>query len=149
VTFTQQSTDEYSVDEYFSKLSDFSKVKTEDENAITSINRKKQEKEDIRNSRITYGKNEFNLSSSYIQSHDAAQSLMGWMISKIMKPRKSVGVQVFGLPIVQLGDIVNIDYVADGADQIAPPTSRFVVYSMEYENSVNGPSTVLYLSEVV
>ena len=149
VTFTQQSTDEYSVDEYFSKLSDFSKIKTEDENAITSINRKKQEKEDIRNSRITYGKNEFNLSSSYIQSHDAAQSLMGWMISKIMKPRKSVGVQVFGLPIVQLGDIVNIDYVADGADQIAPPTSRFVVYSMEYENSVNGPSTVLYLSEVV
>ena len=149
VTFTQQSTDELSVDEYFAELSDFSQVDYESEATIGSIVRVKQEKDDIRNSRVTYGRNEFSLESPYIQNRDSAYSLMKWMISKIMKPRKSVGLKVFAMPTLQLGDIVNIQYKdKNNIDQIAPETTRFVVYSIDYSNSGQGPEMTVYLSEV-
>jgi len=75
---------------------------------------------------------------------------MEWITSKIMKPRKSVGVKVFSMPTLQLGDIVNIDMKdQSGIDQVAPATSRFVVYQIEYAKSSSGTDMNVFLSEVV
>jgi hypothetical protein len=65
-----------------------------------------------------------------------------------MKPRKSVGVKMFANPMVQLGDIVKIDYVADGVNQVASSDDRFVVYNIEYSKDASGPDMTIYLSEV-
>jgi hypothetical protein len=75
---------------------------------------------------------------------------MEWLVSKIMKPRKSVGVSLFGLPTLQLGDIVQIDYEnKEGIQEVADVNDRFVVYHIEYDRDPNGPSSTVYLSEVL
>jgi hypothetical protein len=75
---------------------------------------------------------------------------MAWMIRKIMKPRKSVGAQLFANPTIQLGDIVQINYKdSEGNDQVALDNSRFVVYNIEYTRDSEGPAMTAYLSEVV
>jgi hypothetical protein len=151
VTFTQQSTHELTVDEYFSTRSSLSNPQTPDGSSlIRSPQKEVQEYNRIRNSRSAYGKKEFTLDSRYIQSQDAANKLMEWITSKIMKPRKSVGVKVFSMPTLQLGDIVNIDMKdQSGIDQVAPATSRFVVYQIEYAKSSSGTDMNVFLSEVV
>jgi hypothetical protein len=76
---------------------------------------------------------------------------MSWMISKILKPRKSVGLKVFGLLNIQLGDIVEIDYKANDSDidQVALEGSRFVVYNIEYARQPEGPEMTIFVSEVM
>jgi hypothetical protein len=73
---------------------------------------------------------------------------MSWIINKLMTPKRSVGVNVFSIPTIQLGDIVTINYKDNGIDMIAPAATRFVVYNIEYSRSADGPSMTLYLSEV-
>jgi hypothetical protein len=70
------------------------------------------------------------------------------MVSKIMKPRRSLGLRVFGMPVLQLGDIVRVSYSVDGVNQAAEDNSRFVVYQIDYSNSVSGPDMKVFLSEV-
>lgn len=142
VTFTQQSQNELTVDEYFAKNSDFSSYKF-DSKVISQANK---DFNDIKNSRITYGKKEFTLDAPYIQSQDAANDLMGWVIKKIMKPRMAVALDMISMPTIQLGDIVKVSYEANGIDEVSQ--SRFVVYSIEYKKSTSGPSMKIYLSEV-
>ena len=149
VTFTQQSEHELTVDEYFSKKSDFSKPVFEGSQLVSYQTKSKKDYQDIKASRLTQGKNEFVLDTPYIQSHDDADNMMSWMVSKIMKPRRSMGLKVFGMPILQLGDIVKVSYRADGVDQVAEENSRFVVYQIEYSNSLSGPDMSVFLSEVV
>lgn len=150
VALTQQSNHELTVDEYYSKRSDLSDPQFSDNSLIYSPVKVKQEYQDIKFSRITNGKKEFSLTVPYIQSQDAASDLMGWLTDKVMKPRKSVGVKVFAMPIIQLGDIVNIQYVDKNSTlQISDPNTRFVVYSIEYSRSAGeGPEMIVYLSEV-
>jgi hypothetical protein len=53
------------------------------------------------------------------------------------------------MPIIQLGDLVNFSY---DTQQILPNSitgNNFVVYAIEHQTGSNGPSTMLYLSEVV
>ena len=98
---------------------------------------------------MTYGKNEFTLDTPYIQSEDSANAMMEWLVGKIMKPRKSVGLKIFATPTIQLGDIVNISYVNnDGLDQVSPVETRFVVYNIQYERNSEGPQMTVFLSEV-
>jgi hypothetical protein len=53
------------------------------------------------------------------------------------------------MPIIQLGDIVQIDYTnQDGVQEIGDENARFVVYHIEYSRSSKGPEMNLYLSEV-
>lgn len=139
VTFTQQSAHEYTVDEYFQKNS-----KLDNYSNYSELNNKYI---DIQNSRNTYGRKEFNISGSYIQNFDTANGIMQWMVNKVMRPKKSVGVSIFANPMIQLGDIVTINYNVDNVLQNS--TSRFVVYHITYERSGDGPSMKLYLSEVV
>jgi hypothetical protein len=75
---------------------------------------------------------------------------MGWLIDKTVKPRKSVGLSVFGGSILQLGDIVQISMSdASGIDSSVSSDKRFVVYSIEYSRNSEGPETTVFVSEVM
>jgi hypothetical protein len=150
VALTQQSNNELTVDEYYSKKSSLSDPEFKGDSLIYSPVKVKQEYQDIKFSRITNGKKEFSLTVPYIQSHDSANDMMGWLTGKIMKPRKSIGVKVFAMPILQLGDIVSIDYLdKNGTVEVADRNDRFIIYSIEYSRTADsGPEMVVYLSEV-
>jgi hypothetical protein len=149
LTLTNDTQNELTVDDYFSKRSDLSDTEFVSDSLFNNPSLARDAYIDVKNSRITYGKKDFSLDSIYIQTHDAANNIMGWIIKKIMRPRRSVGVEVFGLPILQLGDIVEIEYDVDGVNQIAAGDTRFVVYSIENNVDANGPTMNVYLSEVV
>jgi hypothetical protein len=139
ITFTQQSAHELTVDEYLSKTSSLNNF-----NNYSSINNKYV---DIQNNRNTYGRKDFSVEGTYIQSIDMANNIMKWMVEKVMVPKKSICLTIFANPMIQLGDIVEIHYTVDGVQQV--PESKFVVYHIEYQRSSEGPSMTLYLSEVV
>lgn len=157
VTFTQESDNQLTLEEYFSKRSDFSNPQFIDSsnnqigqqynttNVIENLNTYR----DLQTSRVAYGKNEFSLNTPYIQNYDDASDLMGWIISKIMKPRKSIGIKLFATPTLQLGDIVNIDFSGENIAGISSADSRFTVYNIQYEKSQDGPTMTVYLSEVL
>ena len=149
ITFTQESSVDLTVDEYFSKNSNLANPEMVQSTLISSPLKVKKDYQDIKLSRMSYGKKDFSLDVPYIQSHDAAEDLMSWVINKIMKPRKSVGVKIFANPMIQLGDIVNLDYVDNSIDMVSPKVSRFVVYNIEYSKDQDGPSMTVFLSEVV
>jgi hypothetical protein len=149
VTFTQNSDRKLTLDDYYKHNSDLSNV----DYVITATNSPfKAEKEyfDIRASRATYGTNEFSIDAKYIQTEDAARDLMGWVISKTIKPRKAIGMSVFAGSVLQLGDIVQIFWTDnDGTDQLVSRDKKFVVYSIEYSVESTGPSSIVYVSEVI
>ena len=149
VTFTQDTTRQLTVDEYFKKRGNFSDPELKGDTLIVSPVIEKAKYDEIKQSRMIYGKNEFSIDSIYIQSDDDAEKLMGWVIDKTMRPRKSVGVNMFAIPTLQLGDIVTIDYKdSSELDLVASSLSRFVIYNIEYSRNNNGPSMTIYLSEV-
>jgi hypothetical protein len=148
VTFTQQSNHDLTVDDFFVTKSNMSTSSFN--NSLSPVAYQKTYA-DIRNSRAVYGKNQFTLDSPYIQNRDEAENLMDWLTQKVMKPRKSVGVEIFSTPILQLGDIVTIDYTNVSStsttyDEIS--NGRFVIYNIEYSRDGSGPSMTVYLSEV-
>ena len=149
ITFTQDTTHEYTVDEYFEKRANLSDPEFSGSTLTYSPLVEKSKYDEIKLSRLIYGKNEFSIDSTYIQTEDDAQSLMRWIINKLMTPKKSVGVNIFSIPTLQLGDIVTINYKdKDNLDMIASDSSRFVVYNIEYSRGLSGPSMTIYLSEV-
>jgi hypothetical protein len=149
VAFTQDTTRQLTVDEYFKKRGSFSDPELKGDTLIVSPVIEKAKYDEIKQSRMIYGKNEFSIDSIYIQNDDDAEKLMGWIINKTMKPKKSIGVNIFATPNLQLGDIVTIDYKnSAGLDLVAVDSSRFVIYNIEYSRNNNGPSMTIYLSEV-
>ncbi len=149
IAFTQESNNQLTVDSYFAKNSNFSDPAIGKDGLIVSPVRAALDYDKIKTSRLSYGKKEFSLDPVYVQSNDDANELMGWMINKILRPRKNVGVRVFSNPTIQLGDIVNINYKDEtGNDIIASETKRFVIYNIEYSKSSRGPEMTLYMSEV-
>jgi len=150
VSFTQNVARDLTVDDYFNSISDFSDPDIKEDGTIISPIRQQQRYLDIKNSRLTYGRKEFVIESAYIQSQDDANDLMAWMIDKTMRPRKSVGMILFSMPTIQLGDIVTIDYTStDSIEQISLDDTRFVVYNIEYQRNDLGPVMTVYLSEVL
>ena len=149
VTFTQQSNNNLTVDEYFKKNSTESNPQFVADKLISNPFKFKQDYQDIKLSRMTYGKKDFSINTTYIQSQDEATSLMKWMIEKTSKPRKSIGVKIFAIPTIQLGDIVTLDYVENGVSMASSASSRFVVYNIEFLRSSDGPEMTLFLSEVL
>ena len=74
---------------------------------------------------------------------------MGWIINKVMNPKKAVGENMFAIPTLQLGDIVTITYQDNtGLDLVTTTTTRFVIYNIKYGRDTDGPNMTLYLSEV-
>ena len=146
VTMTDDVKTTLSVDEYYDKRSDFSNPVFSGANLLTTD--LYNEYVDIKNSRTTYGVKSFDISTKFVQDQDVANDMMGWLISKMSKPRKAVGLETFGTSFLQLGDIVKINYDdSENVEQI-PADSRFVLYSSEYRYGSEGPQQILYLSEV-
>jgi hypothetical protein len=149
ITFTQDTTYTLTVDDYFNKTSNLSDPPFKGSTLLYSPTIEKEKYDAIKVSRMIYGKNEFSLDTPYIQTQDDAQALMGWIINKVMVPKKSIGVQIYAIPTLQLGDIVTIDYKnSNSVDLVAKDTDRFIIYNIEYSRSNEGPSMTLYLSEV-
>jgi len=149
VTFTQDTTHTLTVDEYYKKRGNLSDPELQGETVIRSPYKFIEEYEKIRTSRLKYGKNEFSLTSPYIQTQDSAEELLGWIIEKVSRPRKLIGLEVFSMPTLQLGDIVNINYKDEnGLDLVTSASTKFVIYQIEYSKSLDGPNMILYLSEV-
>jgi hypothetical protein len=149
ITFTQNSTNDLTVDDYYNKISDFSNPQYSSEGSLVfSALKEKKNYTDIKISRSTYGKKDFTIDAPYIQDYDTAFDMMGWLSEKIMRPRISIGLSIFANPTLQLGDVVEIVYSKDGQNQIAEGGKRFVVYHIEYARNLDGPSMTVYVSEV-
>jgi len=149
VAFTQDTTRTLTVDDYFKKRGNLSDIELQGQTDATSPYTVLQDYNTLKNSIMKYGKSEFSLESPYIQDTDTAEDLMGWIINKSIRPRKSVGVKMFPNPTLQLGDIVTISYKTNSDnDVISSDSTRFVVYNIEYSKSVEGPEMTVYLSEV-
>lgn len=149
VTFTQESQEELSVDDYFNNKSNFNNLELDGDTIVNSPLVIKQQYQDIKFSRMNYGKKEFNLDPIYIQTQDDATDLMSWIINKTMIPRKSVGMSVFAMPIIQLGDIVKLEYIDnEDLDILGSNAKTFVVYNIDYAKGIDGPNMKIYLSEV-
>jgi hypothetical protein len=150
VTFTQEAKHDFTVDEYFQQKSDFSNPEIFKNAVVNDPLNNKKNYQAIKNSRITYGTKEFSIDSEYIQTQDAAESLMSWLTNKVVTPRLSLGISMFANPTLQLGDIVTIDYKSSDSniDQIIDENTRFVVYNIEYSRNVNGPEMAVYVSEI-
>jgi hypothetical protein len=149
ITFTQDTTHELSVDEFFKKRGNLSDPELAGSTLTYSPLVEKSRYDEIKLSRLTYGKNEFSIDSTYIQTQDDAEAMMNWIINKVMVPKKSVGLSIFSIPTLQLGDIVTLDYKDNsGLDLVTSDSSRFVVYNIEYARSESGPNMTIYLSEV-
>jgi hypothetical protein len=147
VALTDDVSATLTVDQYYNKKSDFTNPAFYG-SSLTTANLY-EDYVDVKNSRLTYGTKAFDLQAPYIQTHDDATEIMGWVISKISKPRKAVGLQTFGTSYAQLGDIVKINYVDENnVGQVSLADSRYVLYSMEYKYGETGPEHTLYLSEV-
>ena len=149
ITFTQQSDNRLSVDDYFDRNTSLSNPTFITETSVSNPFKFKQDYQDIKLSRMTHGRKDFSLTTPYIQSYDEANSLMKWLIEKISKPRKSVGVKIFPIPTLQLGDIVTLDYEENGVNMASSPSSRFVIYNIDYSKSSDGADMTVFLSEVL
>jgi len=145
IAFTQNTTHSLKVDDFFKKNSNFAEGMY---NGTSNAGQYQQMYTDIQNSRNKYGRNDFTIDTQYVQTDAAAESMMDWIIKKVISPRKTVGVTVFGTPHLQLGDIVNLNYKSSGIDIVTPPTTRFVVYNIEYQKSSGSVSTTIHLAEV-
>lgn len=149
ITFTQESDNKMTVDDYFNRNSSLSNPEFLADTLISNPFKFKQDYQDIKLSRMTYGKRDFSLDTPYIQSSDEANGLMKWLVEKITKPRRSIGVKIFAIPTLQLGDIVTLDYEENGISMASPQQSRFVIYNIDYSKSSDGPDMTIFLSEVV
>ena len=98
------------VDDYFNKNTLTSNPQFVGETLISNPYKFKQDYQDIKLSRMTYGKKDFALDATYIQSQDEASSLMKWMIEKTTKPfyhmGGDVGVSSLLKPTDALGDSI-------------------------------------------
>jgi len=156
VTFTQESDRQLTLDEYLKAKSDLSNPDFNNsvlESSIDNPNTAAKNLRLVKNSRVTNGRNEFSIDGTYIQNADQAEELMGWLIEKMLDPRLSVGLSIFPVPTLQLGDIVTINYKTRNTngnliDEIASSSKRFVIYNIEYNKNENGPEMTIYLSEV-
>jgi len=147
VTFTQNITQELTVDDFFkdrSRLSDPFIVNEQIQSPV--INKKFFE--DIKSSRKKYGKRDFSMNPLYIQSEDDANQMMEWLINKTLKTRLLLDIVVFGTPQVQLGDILTIDYDLPEGVKFVDPEKQFVVYSIGQTKSVDELNTSLRIMEV-
>ena len=149
IAFTQDTTNALTVDDYLKKRGNLSDPELTESGTVQSPFKFIEQYEKVRQSRILYGKNDFTLDSIYIQDQDSAEDILGWIIEKNIRPRKSVGLSIFSMPILQLGDIVNINYKDnDGIDLVSPISTKYVVYNINYAKSLGGPQMTVYLSEV-
>lgn len=147
VTFTQNASREYSMDDYYKDAGNLSGSALNFNNSTLKPYEIKDKYKDIKIKRMKYGVSEFSLESDYIQTQDGAADLIAWLSEKTTRPRQQIGIKLFFNPMVQLGDIVAVKYSGNSSDLVTDLSKRFVVYNIEMNRSGEGPTTTLYLSE--
>jgi len=149
IAFTQNTTYSLTVDEYLKRVSNLSDAPIYDNlTPGESLNYKKIY-DTIKNSRLKYGVNEFSIESPYLQTTAAAEEMLDWIINKTLDPRKTIGVNTFATPTLQLGDIVTMNYKnSDGAYVVADVDERYVVYNIENQKGPTGTQMTVHLAEV-
>jgi hypothetical protein len=149
ITFTQDTTKSLTVDDYYSQITDTSNPIYNIDGSVKNSTTITDQYNKIKKSRSKYGRSEFTLELPYVQKFDDAKDTMSWIIKKIAKPRKSIGLNIFAMPTLQLGDIVNLYYKNENAeDVITSENTKFVIYNINYSKDSRGPSMKVYLSEV-
>lgn len=149
ITLTNESNGELSLDDYFYEKGNLSNV---DIASSENLYANHVTFQNIKNSRMTYGSEKYTLDSPYIQSRGSAENILKWAIvhANPVKPKKKLGISIFANPLIQIGDIVSIDYKdRDGMDVLGTTNLRFVVSSIDYQRDNKGPSMTLNLSEVL
>lgn len=147
VTFTQETSGELTVDDYFKRKSSFSNPQINN-NIIQSPLYADKIYDDILSSRKKFGKREFTIESEYIQSEDDANKLMDWIMTKTLRSRLKVTAAVFGVPHVQLGDIVSINYKLKNGISFVDSAKQFVIQSISHSIKSEDRSTELVLVEI-
>jgi hypothetical protein len=147
VTFTQSITKELTVDDFFKEKSSLSNPLVVD-GLIRSPIVQKKFFDDIKASRKKHGKKEFTLSPAYIQSTDDANEMMEWLINKTLKNRLLLDVEIFGIPQLQLGDIVSMNYDLPEGVKFVDEDKQFVVYSINQNKSSSDLTTSVRIMEI-
>lgn len=147
VTFTQNVTQELTVDDFFKERSNFSDP-VQNDNVLRSPIIADKIYEDIKTSRNKYGKKEFNLQAVYTQTEDDARDLMKWIVEKTLRKRKRVEIEAFAIPHLQVGDIVTIDYDMPEGAPFVDKTKQFVVSEINYAKNLEGITTNIKAVEV-
>jgi hypothetical protein len=142
VTFTQNTSNVLTVDDYFKDLSNFSDPVVVN-NVIVSPQTSEKVYQNVKFSRSKYGDRSFTLESPYIQSYDQAQDIMEWMVKKTIRPRKNMYIETFGTPHVQLGDLLTVNYRFPEQNNqqgtiFVETDKKFVVTEIFYSRSASG-----------
>jgi hypothetical protein len=147
--FTQDTTNKVTVDDFLRTKGNLSDPELKGDAVIGSPFVYREVYDKVRTSRLLYGVKEFTLDTMYIQDQDTAEDILSWIINKNIEPRKNIVTTIFPNPMIQLGDIVKINYQNnEGINVISDPDTRFVVYNITYSKTVGGPIMNLSLSEV-
>jgi len=147
VTFTQSITEELTVDDFFKEVSSTSDpvfINSQITNPLAA----ERKFETVQRSRAKYGKMNFELQTPYIQTRDSAEQLMIWLSDKILRPRKVLNVSTFGLPHIQLGDIVTLDYYLPEEEYFVDRGTQFVVAEINYSRRENGVESRMKVIEI-
>jgi len=147
VTFTQNVSEELTVDDFLKERSSLSDPFIID-NVIQSPIIKQKFFDDVKSSRKKYGKKEFNITPLYIQSQDSANEMMEWLINKTLRDRLALEMEVFGVPQIQLGDIVSINYDLPEGVKFVDPEKQFIVYGINQNRNAQDTTTTLRIVEV-
>ena len=142
VTFTQNTSNVLTVDDYYKDLSNFSDPATVN-NILVSPQTSDKIYQDVKLSRSKYGDRSFTLESPYIQSYDQARDIMEWMVKKTIRPRKNMYIETFGTPHIQLGDLLTVNYTFPEQNNqpgtiFVDTTKKFVVTEIFYSRSASG-----------
>jgi hypothetical protein len=149
ITFTQNTTNTLSVEKYYENISNFSNPTFDTDNTLRDPFFAQDQYNKLINSITKYGKNDFSITSDYIQTDDAAEEVFGWIIEKVINPKLLVGIKSFGTFNYQLGDLVTINYKDNQAkDVICSEEKKFIIYNIEYTKSDGQETTTTYLVEV-
>jgi regulator of replication initiation timing len=147
VTFTQNISQELTVDDFFKERSSLSNPFVVD-GLIRSPIAQQKVFDDIKSSRKKHGKREFSFNPAYIQSTDDANEMMEWLINKTLKNRLMLDVEIFGTPQLQLGDIISMNYDLPEGVKFVDPNKQFVVYSIQQNKSFTELTTNLRVVEI-
>lgn len=146
--FTQSTAYSLTVDDLYRKRLNIQDYQPSGQEILMDSTLVEKEYNRIKNSRDRYGKNEITIESPYIQTTDAAENIFKWVMDNVSKPRKVLGINVFGVNNLQLGDLVSIKYINDdGMNLIISENQKFIVYHIEYSKKSNEISTTIYLVE--
>jgi len=147
VTFTQNITRELTVDDFLKDRSRLSDPFVINETIQSPIITQKFF-DDVKSSRKKHGRKEFSVNPVYIQTEGDANEMMQWLINKTLKNRLSLDINVFGVPQLQLGDIISIDFDLPEGVKFVNPNKQFVVQSIQQSKSPGDLTTSIKVVEV-